>query len=56
MAGNAELFVREDPEQFGLVGARVEQALGYTYQAFGNTTNAAIRNLALSMERDGFDA
>lgn len=52
---NAELFVREHPENFGRVGARVLQFDGYHHQAFGNTSNEAIQGLAKSLEREGFD-
>ncbi len=53
---NAELYVREDDEQFGRIGAKVDQGFGHSFRAFGNTTNAAIRNLVMSLEREGFDA
>lgn len=52
---HAFLYVREDHDQFGRVGCKVEQAGGYSFASWGNTTNEAIRRVVRELERDGFD-
>lgn len=53
---HAFIYVREDRDQFGRVGVKVDQAGGYSTSSWGNTTNEAIRMMARNLKRDGFDA
>lgn len=52
---NAQLYVRDDRDQFGRVGVRIDQGGGYSCSAWGNTSNEAIQRIALTLGRDGFD-